>query len=266
MAPNAKNVTGSKWSRKGKTFGSSSGRELVQKFRKKAVQRYGWAWFECQREAKYMGDEYVNEDIRHTLCGVESTAMWERSKDTGRHNTLHFANFNQVARVWLKLVCSVLLPAKHLTEVTRDMVVLVYMLMKGMPINVGAILRQNMMKAEGIEEEAVDMTVAYHPDLMGKIVDVIRTKALDTSHGPVLSVQERQARDDSEKVRSLMRRWSYPLIESTIFLCTSGPAFLEPLDDDEATTNEAMDEEDDADAVNDEATALMVFDRGDEES
>ncbi|KAG5614215.1 hypothetical protein H5410_014039 [Solanum commersonii] len=73
-----------------------------------------------------------------------------------------------------------LFPAKHLTKVTRDRVVLVNMLMKGMPINVGAILRQNMMKfknnlrwqfcygrlishflrAEGIEEEAVDMTVA----------------------------------------------------------------------------------------------------------
>ncbi|KAH0649907.1 hypothetical protein KY284_029819 [Solanum tuberosum] len=293
MAPKVNSVAGSKRSRQGEAFGSSSGWELVQKFGKKAVERDVWEWFECQREAKYIGDEFVNEvrlqsqfldiyqighelslrfifdnsrdcnltlvrefcanwltetkyktvpvrgrdvkfsarilnellgtpncdpdefnnlkekppyrDIRHTLYGVDLTARWEWSKDTGRHNILHIANFNQVARVWLKIVCSVLLPAKHLTEVTRDRVVLVYMLMKGMPINVGAILRQNMMKfrnnlrwrfcygglitrflrAEGIEDEAVDMAIAYHPDLTGKLVDVTRSKALDTSHGHV---------------------------------------------------------------------------------
>ncbi|KAG5577046.1 hypothetical protein H5410_057180 [Solanum commersonii] len=183
MAPKVKSVAGSKRSRKGEASRSSSGQESMQKFGKKVVERYGWEWFECQEKAKYMGDEFVNEvrrkdvkfsarilnellgtpnfdpdefnslkdkppyrDIQHTLCGVDSTARWDRSKDTGRHNTLHFANFNQVARVWLKIVCSVLLLAKHLTDVTRDRVVLVYMLMKGMPINVGAILRQNMMK------------------------------------------------------------------------------------------------------------------------
>ncbi|KAG5580083.1 hypothetical protein H5410_050710 [Solanum commersonii] len=80
-------------------------------------------------------------DIHHTLCGVEYIARWDRSKDTGRHSTLYYANFNQVARVWLEIVCSVLLLAKHLTDVTRDRVVLVCMLMKGMLINVGAILR-----------------------------------------------------------------------------------------------------------------------------
>uniref|UniRef100_M1E149 Putative plant transposon protein domain-containing protein n=1 Tax=Solanum tuberosum TaxID=4113 RepID=M1E149_SOLTU len=393
MAPKAKNVAGSKRNRKGESSGSSSGRETVQKFGKKAMERYGWEWFESQREVKYMGDEFVNEvrlqsqfpniyrtvhelglrfifdnrgdfnltlvrefyanwltgmkyktlpvrekdvkfsaqilnellgtpncdpdefnnlkdkppymDIRHSLCGVDSTAMWERSKDTGRHNTLNFANFNQVSRVWLKIVYSVLLPAKHLTEVTRDRVVLVYMLMKGMPINVGAILRQNMMKfrnnlrwrfcygglityflrAEGIEEKAVDMTVAYHPDLTSKLVDVTRTKALDMSHGHVLFAQERHARDDNIMARmfgmeelhlqigghpvtdaemeTMAER--YPLTESASFLCRTGPAFLEPLDDDEAIADEAMDDEED-NAVDEEANALMVFDHGDDEA
>ncbi|KAH0737847.1 hypothetical protein KY290_036552 [Solanum tuberosum] len=327
MAPKAKNVAGSKRNRKGKKFGSSSDREPVQKFSKKVVQRYGWEWFACQQEAKYIGDEFVNEvrlqsqfpviyqtvielglrinlliGISDIPCGVDSTARWEQSKDTGRHNTLHFANFNQVAKVWLKIVCIVLLPSKHLTEVTRDRVVLVYMLMKGMPINVGAILRQNMMKfrnslrwrfcygglitrflrAEGIEEETVDMTIAYHPDLTGKLVDVTRTKALDTSYGLVLSAQERKARDDSviarmfgmaelqlrirgrpvtdEEMETLADR--YPLIESAAFLCRSGLAFMEPLDDDEATADEAMDDDD----VDEEANALMVFDGGDDEA
>ncbi|KAH0661654.1 hypothetical protein KY284_026585 [Solanum tuberosum] len=392
MAPKAKNMAGSKQSRKREAFGSKNW-EQVQKFGKKAMERYGWEWFECDREPKYMGDEYVHEvrllsqfpviyrtvlelglrfifdhpgdcnlslvrefnanwltetkykifpirskdvkfnatilneflgtsncdsddfntlkdkppyrDIQHTLCGVESTARWERSKDIGRHNTLHFSNFNQIARVWLKIVCSVLLPLKHLTEVTRDRVVLVYMLMKGMPINVGAILRQNMMKfrnnmrwrfcygglithflrAQCIGEEVVDLTIAFHSDLTGKLVDVTRTKAIDTSHGPVLSTQERQARDDSFMARMFsmadLQLWiggrpiiddemetmaeRYPLTESAAFLCRTGPAFLEPLDDDEATIDEAMNDEED-DVVGEEANALMVFDRGDDEA
>uniref|UniRef100_M1D8Y2 Putative plant transposon protein domain-containing protein n=1 Tax=Solanum tuberosum TaxID=4113 RepID=M1D8Y2_SOLTU len=347
MAPKAKAVAGSKRSRKGEAFGSSNAQEPVQKFGKKVVERYGWEWFACQQEAKYMGDEFVNEvrlqsqfpviyqtvldlglsfifdnpgdcnlmlvrefyanwltetkyknvpvrgkdvkfsarnlnellgtpncdpdefnnmkdkppyrDIRHTLCGVDSAARWERSKDTRRHNTLHFANLNQVARVWLKIVCSVLLPAKHLTDVTRDRVVLVYMLMKGMSINVGTILSQNMMKfrnnlrwrfcygelitrflrAEGIEEEIVDMTIAYHSDLTGG----------------------RPATD--AEMETMAER--YPLIESASFLCRTGPAFLEPLDDDEATADETMDDEED-DAVDEEANALMVFDRDDNEA
>ncbi|KAG5599531.1 hypothetical protein H5410_030901 [Solanum commersonii] len=195
-------------------------------------------------------DKAPYRDIQHTLCGVESTA-----------------------RVWLKIMCSVLLPAKHLTEVTRDRVVLFYMLRKGMPIIVGVILRQNMIKfrnnirwrlcygglitrflrAQGIEEKAVDLTIAFHPDLM-----------------------ERQARDDSSMARmfgmtylqlhiggrpvtddemeTMMER--YPLTESAAFLCRIGPAFLEPLDDDEATDDEAMNDEED-DVVDEEANALM---------
>ncbi|KAG5592452.1 hypothetical protein H5410_042966 [Solanum commersonii] len=181
MAHKVKSVAGSKRSHKGKAAGYSSGREPVQKFGKNTVERYSWEWFKCQKEAKYMGDEYVNEvrllsllldiyrtvnelglrfiygnlwdcnltlvcefyanwltetkyktvpvrgknvkfnaqilndllgtpncdlevfnglkdrppyrDIRHTLCRVDSNARWERSRDTGRHNTLHFANF-----------------------------------------------------------------------------------------------------------------------------------------------------------------------------
>uniref|UniRef100_M1DJ84 Uncharacterized protein n=1 Tax=Solanum tuberosum TaxID=4113 RepID=M1DJ84_SOLTU len=179
------------------------------------------------------------------------------------------------------------------------------MLIKGMPINVGAILKQNMMKfrnnlrwrfcygglitlflrGEGIEEEAVDMTVAYHPDLTGKLVGVTHTKVLDTSHGHVLSSQERQARDDSvmakmfgmaelqlrigghpvtdAETETMAER--YPLNESATFLYRTGPAFLEPLDDDEATADEAMDDKEN-DAVDEEANALIVFDLGDDEA
>ncbi|KAH0754315.1 hypothetical protein KY290_024585 [Solanum tuberosum] len=158
-------------------------------------------------------------DIRHTLCGVDSTARWEWSKDTGRHNTLHFANFNQNNLRWR--FCY------------------------------GGLIT-HFLRAEGIDEKAVDMPVSYHPNLTGKLVDVTRTKALDTSHGHVMSGKERQARDDSvmermfgmaelqlriggrpftdAEMETMAER--YPLTESATFLCRTGPAFLEPLDDD----------------------------------
>ncbi|KAG5605739.1 hypothetical protein H5410_027231 [Solanum commersonii] len=169
-------------------------------------------------------DKPPYRDIRHTLCGVESTA-------------------------------SVLLPAKHVTEVMRDRVVLVYMLMKGLSINVGAILRQNMMK---FRKEVLDLTVAFHLDLIGKIVDVTRTKALDTSHGLVLSAQERQARDNS--VMDMMFGMAELQLQiggrpSATFLCRTGPAFLEPLDNDEAVDEEMYEEDGD---VDDEVNALMA--------
>ncbi|KAG5581078.1 hypothetical protein H5410_051705 [Solanum commersonii] len=301
MAPKAKNVAGSKRSRKSEASGFGN-REPVQKFGKKVVERGKDVKFNATILNEFLAtpncdsDDFNTlknkppyRDIRHTLCGVESTARWERSKNIGRNNTLHFANFNQVPRVWLKIVCSVLLPAKHLTEVTRDRVVLVYMLMKRMPINVGAILRQNMikfrnnmrrrfcygslitrfLKAQGIKEEVVDLTIVFHPNMVGKLVDMTRTKELDTSHEPILSAQERQAHDDNVMARmfgmvelqlriggclviddEIKMGERYPLIESVAFLCRTGPAFLESLDDDEATADEAMDDEEE-DVVDD---------------
>ncbi|KAG5607032.1 hypothetical protein H5410_028524 [Solanum commersonii] len=100
--------------------------------------------------------------------------------------------------------------------------------------------------------------------------------ALDTSHGPVLSAPERQACDDSVMTRmfgmaKLQLRIGgrpvtdaemetmaerYPLTESAAFLCRTGPAFLEPLDNDNATIDEAMDDEDD-NVVDEKANAVM---------
>ncbi|KAG5595803.1 hypothetical protein H5410_037035 [Solanum commersonii] len=111
----------------------------------------------------------------------------------------------------------------------------------------------HFLRAEGIEEEAVDLTVALHLDLTGKIVDVTRTNALDTSHGLVLLAQERQARDDN----AMARMFGMAELQLRIEGCPDWSR-LEPLDDVEATTNEAMDEEDDVDTVNEEASALMA--------
>ncbi|KAH0754601.1 hypothetical protein KY290_024871 [Solanum tuberosum] len=143
----------------------------------------------------------------------------------------------------------------------------------------------HFLRTQGIEEEACDMMIAFHLDLTGKMVNVTRTKALDASHGHVLSAQERQVCDDSIMARMFgmvelqlriggrpvtnaemaTREERYPLIESAAFLCRTGPAFFEPLDDDEASADEAMGD-DDEDAADEEANALMVFADGDNEA
>lgn len=51
-------------------------------------------------------------------------------------------------RVWLKIVHSMFIPPKPLTNVARDRVILVYMLTKGMPVNEGEIQRQYMMNIQ----------------------------------------------------------------------------------------------------------------------
>ncbi|KAH0784226.1 hypothetical protein KY290_003824 [Solanum tuberosum] len=163
----------------------------------------------------------------------KSTASWDRSKDTGRKATLHYANLNQMARVWIKFICSVFLPAKHTSDVTREMVVLVYML----------------MKAEGIEKEELDMIVARTPYLICNMVDFTRTKALNT-----VATLDGGCPITDDEMENLAE--CYPLTDSVAYMCRICSAFQEPLDDDEGTADEGMDEEED----DDDAYALMVFD------
>ncbi|KAG5628133.1 hypothetical protein H5410_013351 [Solanum commersonii] len=196
---------------------------------------YGMDWYECQQETKYQGDEYVDEgrlrqefpndlaqinalglqnifmdqalneylgtpnydnadflamiertpyrDIRHTLCGVNSVARWDR----------------------------------HTTDVTRERSVLVYRLMKGLPVNAKDILKQNMLKFR---------TNKRWRFCYGSIIT--RTKVHDQSQGPVLTTIDRQAHDDS---------WMGAYV------------WNEPIDDGDATADEddgsAKDESDD---------------------
>ncbi|MCD7451459.1 hypothetical protein HAX54_011967, partial [Datura stramonium] len=78
-------------------------------------------------------------EIRHTLCDENSSAHWARDHN-GPHSTVVFSYLNREAKVWVKLVCVLFLPETHMTEVTRERIVLVYMLMKGIPINFGAVI------------------------------------------------------------------------------------------------------------------------------
>ncbi|KAG5590316.1 hypothetical protein H5410_040830 [Solanum commersonii] len=97
--------------------------------------------------------------------------------------------------------------------------------------------KMTIERAEGIEKEAVDLHIAFHPDLTG----------LQLRIGGCLVTDE--------EMENLTDR--YPLTKSAALLSRTGPAFLEPLDNDEATVDEEMDEDDD---VEEEANALLVFD------
>lgn len=57
----------------------------------------------------------------------------------------------------------------------------------------------------------------------------------------------------------------YHLIDSATFQFKIGPAFLEPFDDNEPTTDVAMDENEEHENL-DEANDLIVFDHGDDEA
>uniref|UniRef100_M1CJJ9 Putative plant transposon protein domain-containing protein n=1 Tax=Solanum tuberosum TaxID=4113 RepID=M1CJJ9_SOLTU len=223
-------------------------------------------------------------DIRPTLCGVNSVARWDRVRDTGRHLTLHYGHFNLKARIWLKIVCSTLLPFAPTSNkkfYASGKKCSWWMQDKGLPVNVGAILKQNMLKfrtnkrchlyygsiitrylrALQIEEEVHDVSPPpplRAPHLVCRLVDVTRTKAHDPSQGPVLTIIDRQAPEDSwlgrmfgmaelqlqiggrqvteDEMATLAER--YLLMDSAMYMCRMGPAFQEPIDDDDATSDE----------------------------
>ena len=102
--------------------------------------------------------------------------------------------------------------------------------------------------------------------------------------GPILSASDRQARDDNimshmfgmaelllricgrpvtnDKIEALTNH--YRLVDSVTSICKTGLAFSEHMDDDEPSSDEAMDDVEEDDPV-DEVNALMVFDCGDDE-
>lgn len=55
----------------------------------------------------------------------------------------------------------------------------------------------SFLRDHGIEEVKLDMIVARHPDLTGKLVDVTRIKALDTYYMPILLAPDRQDCNDN---------------------------------------------------------------------
>ncbi|TMW81017.1 hypothetical protein EJD97_012785 [Solanum chilense] len=101
------------------------------------------------------------------------------------------------------------------------------------------------LRSHEIEEEELEMTVAWHPELTAKLVDRIGGRSVTDDAMDALAE-------------------CYPLRDSASYLCKTSPTFLETADGDELTSDEAMDDEEENDAL-DEANALMMFDRGDDE-
>lgn len=56
----------------------------------------------------------------------------------------------------------------------------------------------------------------------------------------------------------------YSFTQSVTLLCKTGPAFLEPLDDNKAIADETIDANEEEDVVVDEGNTLMLFDDGED--
>ncbi|MCD9560715.1 hypothetical protein HAX54_019461 [Datura stramonium] len=104
-------------------------------------------------------------------------------------------------------------PGKHITHMTRERVCSVYVLMTGMPINMGVIIKNVLKRARvkkgknfgfgglltrflcghDIEEGEADYRHGYDP----RGIYVTKTKEPESINGPVLSVNERNARIDN---------------------------------------------------------------------
>ncbi|KAH0758051.1 hypothetical protein KY290_021544 [Solanum tuberosum] len=149
---------------------------------------------------------------------------------------------------------STILLCNHTTDVTRERVVLLNRLMKGLPVNA----------------EVHNVCAPHAPYLVYCLVDVTRTKTHDQSQGKLLSTVDRQARDDSwmgqmfrmaelqlqiggrpvteDEIETSVE--CYLLMDSAMYMCRMGPTFQEPLDDDDTTSDEEDgSEEDDSDDV-----------------
>lgn len=53
--------TTNKWSQKGDASSSSNSQTLCRRFGKQAMEHHREEWIECQKESKYLSDEYVDE-------------------------------------------------------------------------------------------------------------------------------------------------------------------------------------------------------------
>ncbi|MCD7462843.1 hypothetical protein HAX54_049455 [Datura stramonium] len=171
-------------------------------------------------------------DIFHTLYGEHSSSCWGRDhNDT--HSTLLFSYLIKEARVWVKLLYVVLLPGTYTKEITRERVVLVYMLRRS---------RDNFCSEvkEPATSSALLLTPTEHyardDSWRGRMFGMLELQ---------LKIRDRPTTD--EEMSALEER--YPLTKSVMLMCKVGRAFKKPLDDDEPTilTNGVDDMDDDED-------------------
>ncbi|KAG5585360.1 hypothetical protein H5410_045794 [Solanum commersonii] len=150
--------------------------------------------------------------IRHTLCGPQLMSQWTKHSGKRYHQSLPYAHMLRETCVWLKVVMNYLISGLHYTNITRDIVCLVNALITGTELNIRAILKfairkarvhkghkydfggpiTKMYRAAGVPEENLDYMAPLYPAL----VDISRTKGLDTNFGPTLTTAERHRRDE----------------------------------------------------------------------
>ncbi|MCD7464279.1 hypothetical protein HAX54_052397, partial [Datura stramonium] len=106
-------------------------------------------------------------DIHHTLCREHSSAQWARSEND-THSTLSFSYLTKEARVWVKLVCVVLLPGKHTTEITSE----------------------KFPRELVIEEQEANLHLPLTGNLARKMINVTKVKEPTTSSAPFLTPVE----------------------------------------------------------------------------
>ncbi|OIS97646.1 hypothetical protein A4A49_03996 [Nicotiana attenuata] len=83
-------------------------------------------------------------ELRHTLCGVDSTAAWVRDKETNRHKRFPKKKMKAEAQVWLELIKARLLSYNHDMLVSRVRTCVLYFLLTGQRVNVGHLIRHQM--------------------------------------------------------------------------------------------------------------------------
>ncbi|KAG5595767.1 hypothetical protein H5410_036999 [Solanum commersonii] len=204
-------------------FNSRTNRLAPQNFGKKAVIHYGEEWYNCQQEAKYIGDEYVNgeqllAEFPYIHAQVLALGLQYIFVDQSECNLgiVHefYGNWN--------------------THHVR------------------------YLRALEIEKEIHDVCPPHSPHFVCHLVDVTNTKAHHQSQGKVLSIADRQAWDDKcmrrmygmaelqlrigshsvteDELETLAER--YLLTDSVMYMCWIGLVFQEPIDDYDATTDE----------------------------
>nr|XP_033516160.1 uncharacterized protein LOC117280548 [Nicotiana tomentosiformis] len=154
-------------------------------------------------------------ELRHTLCGVDSTAAWVRDKKTNRHKRFPKKKMRAEAQLWLKLINARLLPCNHDTLISRERTCALYFLMTGQRVNVGHLIRYQMslvrtskkvnrmpfanfltqfLRHEKVEEEPeFDHTI----DQPLRQTDITSPRLKEETSMTSLTCAERKAQDDS---------------------------------------------------------------------
>uniref|UniRef100_M1DMQ3 Putative plant transposon protein domain-containing protein n=1 Tax=Solanum tuberosum TaxID=4113 RepID=M1DMQ3_SOLTU len=214
--------------------------------------------------------------IHHMLCGPQSMAQWTKHSGKRYHKSLPYAHMLRETHVWLKVVMNCLILGLHYTDITRDLVCLVYALMTGMKLNIEAIIKSSMRKSwvhkghryafgglitkmcrvAGVPEENLDYMAPLYP----APVDITHTKGTDTDFGPTLTTVERHKRDELIMARmyglEMLRHKTggrpstdleigevnrrYLLNDHAKALLGIGPEFREPTENDIPTDEENL--------------------------